>query len=203
MIRNHNLIRRCAPGSGWQASNVLPKNVMKRHFSDYRHTTDFDDLVFVRCRACQSPAAIRTTRKQTENYGRVAWTSVRGDERIVNERRTFTCSACGQIRDNLSGTLNPYSIQPSFAGYDLYLLQTPCCGGCLWALNLDHIDFLESYVSADLRERDIANHDHHSLIANLPKWICLAKNRSAVLRALQKLRTMAEQASGGNGGQRC
>lgn len=74
-------------------------------------------------------------------------------------------------------------------GYPLYL-QIPCCGHTLWAYNLEHLDYLEKYVEAELRE----HHPYYlSVESRLPIWMKTAKNRDAVLKAITKLKQMAKQ----------
>lgn len=65
-------------------------------------------------------------------------------------------------------------------------LQIECCGEELWAYNEKHLDFIENYVSAKLRER-IPN-KNRSLASRMPKWIKSAKNRDDILKAIKKLR---------------
>jgi hypothetical protein len=67
-------------------------------------------------------------------------------------------------------------------------LRVPCCGNTLWARSTGHLEFLESYVSATLRERLVHNWAQREYLDTLPKWLCLAKNRAAVLRGLAALR---------------
>ena len=74
-------------------------------------------------------------------------------------------------------------LDPMF-GLPLWL-QEPCCGETLWAFNGEHVAELRAYVSADLRER--AFNSQRSMAARLPKWMTAAKNRSAVLRCLDRL----------------
>ena len=64
-------------------------------------------------------------------------------------------------------------------------LQTSCCGETLWAYNEAHLSFLESFVAADLRQRD--GHLNQSLVSRLPKWMKKAGNRDAVRRAIARL----------------
>lgn len=73
---------------------------------------------------------------------------------------------------------------PRYRGLDLWL-QTPCLGRVLWALDETHLDFLERYVAAGLREEEPIN---RSLASRLPRWIKAAKHRNAVTRALTRLR---------------
>ena len=73
---------------------------------------------------------------------------------------------------------------PQFRGLDLWL-QTECTGHTLWALEETHLDFLERYVAATVREQAPGN---SSLASRIPAWIKAAKNRQAVLSGLVRLR---------------
>ncbi|MEV6241137.1 TFIIB-type zinc ribbon-containing protein [Lentzea sp. NPDC051838] len=71
---------------------------------------------------------------------------------------------------------------------DLWL-QTPCAGHTLWALNPEHLDLLESYVSATLREDPLPTVVRRmTTLSKLPAWLKSAKNRDEVLRAIRRLR---------------
>lgn len=65
-------------------------------------------------------------------------------------------------------------------------LQISCCGETLWAYNLKHLEMLEGYVGAKLRER--TNKGRSSFLSKLPKWIKSAKNREEILKAIGKLK---------------
>lgn len=65
-------------------------------------------------------------------------------------------------------------------------LQTKCCGETLWVYNEKHLDFIEKYVAAKLRER--IPYKNNSVASRLPKWIKSAKNRENILRAIEKLK---------------
>ncbi|GGM79811.1 hypothetical protein GCM10011609_14510 [Lentzea pudingi] len=74
---------------------------------------------------------------------------------------------------------------------DLWL-TTPCADHTLWALNTAHLDVLESYVSATLREDpDPSSVRRMTILAKLPAWLKSAKHRDEVLRAIRRLRTRA------------
>jgi hypothetical protein len=79
------------------------------------------------------------------------------------------------------------TVEPWF-GCALWL-QTPCCGHTLWAYNEAHLDFLQRYVRATLRVSSSASTSASVLPDNLPAWIKAAKNRDAVLRQLERLRS--------------
>lgn len=63
-------------------------------------------------------------------------------------------------------------------------LQTPCCGHILWAYNVEHLDFLERYVRAELR----VDGPLRRLTSRLPTWIKQAKNREEILHGCAMLR---------------
>ncbi|MDY6934102.1 MAG: hypothetical protein SVZ03_07755 [Spirochaetota bacterium] len=61
----------------------------------------------------------------------------------------------------------------------------------MWAFNIRHLEFLESYVSARLREREKDERlgwHNSSLASRLPKWLKPAKNREAILKAIYELK---------------
>jgi len=73
-------------------------------------------------------------------------------------------------------------------------LQTPCAGHVLWAWSAWHLDFIERYVSADLRER--TPNINTSLASRLPKWIKSARHRKEILKGIRRLRErLAERGS--------
>jgi hypothetical protein len=61
-----------------------------------------------------------------------------------------------------------------------------CCGELLWARNPSHLDFLENYVVARLRER--APNQNGSTVSRLPKWMKSAKHREELAVAIARLR---------------
>lgn len=77
-------------------------------------------------------------------------------------------------------------------------LTVPCCGETLWAYNEAHLDYLQSFVSAALRERAPLPGStparprprNSSLASRLPAWLTAAKNRARVLAAIAKLRRL-------------
>jgi hypothetical protein len=109
---------------------------------------------------------------------------------VLSWPRRLTCSHCAYwaswsptpigSRSSWSGPADP------FFGVPLWL-QTACCGHTLWAFNRTHLNLLERFVAARLRERGIPP-DGLTLVARLPTWITSAKNRAEVLRAVGRLR---------------
>lgn len=95
-----------------------------------------------------------------------------------------TCIHCGHHKDFKSGKTGAEMFRATLQ-LD-HFLQIPCCGDVLWAVNLEHLDFLESYVGAGLRGR-IPN-INRSMASRLPQWIKAAKNRDEILRSISRLR---------------
>jgi hypothetical protein len=58
-------------------------------------------------------------------------------------------------------------------------------GRLLWALNEPHLDFLERYVAAGVREQSPGN---STLASRLPAWIKSAKHRPALVKTLRRMR---------------
>jgi hypothetical protein len=56
-------------------------------------------------------------------------------------------------------------------------------------LNREHLDFLEQFIQADLREERMPERSSRRLSSALPPWMLAAKNRDDVVRALKKLRS--------------
>lgn len=75
-------------------------------------------------------------------------------------------------------------VEPRF-GAPLWL-RTECCGGrLLWANNETHLDYLEGYIGAGLRDRTSGP---APLSARLPTWMKSA-NRPQLVRALAEPRS--------------
>lgn len=117
--------------------------------------------------------------------------------RVANEKRTaptVTCLQCGYAKSSVSPT--PTMVIPNDRGepLDPYFrlplwCQAPVGRHVLWALNSSHLDFLEAYVSATLRQRThLSSWQNSSLASRLPRWLMAAGHRHAVLSAIGKLR---------------
>jgi hypothetical protein len=104
----------------------------------------------------------------------------------VGGRRSVLRRAHGYWQDAASGDFvrefDEVEGEDARFGVPLWL-RTECCGGrLLWANNLAHLDYLEAYVGADLREHSVG------LSWQLPGWMKSAKHRDEVLRHLRALR---------------
>lgn len=104
------------------------------------------------------------------------------------------CPGCGHATDY------PLAIVPrpvsegvdQFFGLKLFL-SVPVGRWTLWAWNLHHIDLLEAWLSASLRERHPTPY-YMTMMARLPQWMKRASNRQAVLKGLVRLRAKAAEA---------
>jgi hypothetical protein len=107
-------------------------------------------------------------------------------------QRRLVCRACGLTRHAADGFRRfrgrGEAVDPYF-GLPLWL-QAETRHGWLWAYNPEHLDLIRRFVQAPLRERDPwhVTGRKMTLIARLPMWIKSAKNRSEVLRAIERIR---------------
>lgn len=65
-------------------------------------------------------------------------------------------------------------------------LQLPFKNEIVWAYNYQHLDYLEAYIAATIRESN--NRTHFTLLEKLPKFYHDAKNRIALLKLMEKLK---------------
>jgi ribosomal protein S27AE len=116
---------------------------------------------------------------------------------VGEEKVRASCSECGYTTEKSSNGRSFYwhgeNPTDGYFGFNLWL-RTDCIGNSLWAFNKEHLTFLESYVSAKLRERtkdEELGWRNSSLASRLPKWIKSSKNRDALLKAINKLKSKA------------
>jgi hypothetical protein len=143
---------------------------------------NYSDEILVRCPACQGRAVV------------LAAPDTAGEAPATRLRRRLSCLGCAHgdtwtaprrgnawLLPDLSGPDDPYFGRPLW-------LQATCCGGhVLWAYNAAHLDLVEAYLAARLRERG-SYIGSMSLVERLPRWMTLAKNRAEVLRTLRSMR---------------
>ncbi|SFS76343.1 hypothetical protein [Paenibacillus sp. BC26] len=95
------------------------------------------------------------------------------------------CKRCGVLTNPLVGTWG----NGTFMGLRLWL-RTNCCGKLLWAYNKEHLDFMDGYINATLRET--LPNMNQSLASRLPIWIKSGKNRDELIKGIIKLRNKLE-----------
>lgn len=117
--------------------------------------------------------------------------SLKFDGLGTSVERRCVCVQCGYSDKRTVRGLPAYSYTKDWPNRFNLWLQTDCCGHVLWALNEEHFDFLNGYVSAKLRERrpdEEFGWSNHSLAGRLPQWLTSAKHRDEVARCLERLR---------------
>ncbi|GHE27500.1 hypothetical protein GCM10018781_80120 [Kitasatospora indigofera] len=170
----------------WQAVRVKGNaSVPGDRFRDQRERKygyDFLDEVLVRCPRCDGCAVVMPHPGAPDD----ADAAVSG---AVNFRRRLRCRGCGFFKDGtvaaavLGGPADPFFRRPLW-------LRESCCGQVLWAYNVRHLDLLEAYVAAKLRERgELLPWAPTSLVERLPTWLKVAKNRTEALRTIRRLRS--------------
>jgi hypothetical protein len=153
-------------------NEVVSKN--ERFVDDGSTIYELGDEFLVVCPKCKSLAKV--TSPETDS------------EKLVDKlfaRRKVYCLSClfrdtwnrGQL--SIGGNFDWYFNLPLW-------LQISCCGETLWAYNYKHLEFIENYVAAKLRERK--PHINKSTASRLPQWIKSAKNRGEILKAIAKLK---------------
>lgn len=155
-------------------SDDVPRSPSTRFFDAGTRLEQFLPEVWVLCPRCDAPGVVITAPPY--------WTST----------PRFTCLGCvlrlegrrtrwfGSATRERQG----HGREPAF-GLELRL-QTVCAGHVLWAYNPAHLDFLDRYVKADLREREGTMNG--SIISRLPRWMKSAKHRDEIHRAITRLR---------------
>lgn len=112
--------------------------------------------------------------------------------------RRLVCRRCGHMQERAGRVrvgAERLGRDPVF-GLPLWL-ATPCCGEVLWAFNARHLEALEAYALAQLRERR-RDSDHGwsnaAFTSRLPAWIKSAKHREEVAKGLARLRARLGEA---------
>lgn len=145
---------------------------MNQRFLDENKTiAEFQTEVLVYCPACDAKAIAKTD--QTKKSARLFCTTCGYNKEISTQ---ITVSG---ITGNLIIAAHSY--------FDARLwLQHPFKKELFLAYNYAHLDYLEHYIAATLRE----HHDrtHFTLLEKLPKFYHEAKNREPLLKIIRKLK---------------
>lgn len=177
----------------------MPKLPAQRTRSYFR-LANFEEEILVECPACQ-----RCARATAPLYDR-------------SKRKYLlhvSCLHCAAQND----LVTDYDF---WASAPLWL-NVPCCGEVLWALNARHLDALEGFVAAGLRDTRVGpsrsgpvqahgaaqrtkqdgdvpdinpcrwQRMNSHMYSRLPAWMTSAKNRPDVLRGLRKLRSKLDR----------
>jgi len=105
-----------------------------------------------------------------------------------NKIARLFCVHCGYNKETTTALLKNGSIKMAAHHYfeaELWL-KTPFKNDVFWAFNAEHLEYLERYISATLREHK--DRTHFTLLEKLPKFYHEAKNREDLLKIITKLR---------------
>jgi len=118
-----------------------------------------------------------------------------GEQPQIGYSMRVVCTKCSYAKTKTDTSQTYYWSEEdptdSYFEYPLYL-KMRCCSSSLWVFNRRHLEFLEQFVSAGLRERRQGEHgwSNSALASRLPKWLQSAKNRKPVMACLAKLREL-------------
>ncbi|MFD9789137.1 hypothetical protein ACFWYX_35085 [[Kitasatospora] papulosa] len=162
--------------------NVESSGDRFRDRRERKYGYDFLDEVLVHCPRCDGCATVTP-------HPEIPADEKAADYGSLHLHRRLRCMGCGFFKDRevdsavVGSPVDPYFQRPVW-------LQTSCCGHVLWAYNVRHLDLLEAYVGAKLRERgELVPRAPVSLVERLPTWLKVAKNRTEVLRTFKRLRS--------------
>ncbi|MCT4592681.1 MAG: hypothetical protein N4A57_00185 [Anaeromicrobium sp.] len=102
---------------------------------------------------------------------------------LFYKKRSLVCNNCGFVKvyRNSGGVIG--------SDYPLWL-EVNCCGEKLWSYNLKHLEYIERFVSASIREGYCDEHGwkNNSMVSRLPKWIKERKNRDEILKCIKRMK---------------
>ena len=73
-----------------------------------------------------------------------------------------------------------------FFGYPLWF-QSSVGRDVLWAYNRRHLSLIRNWAGATIRQK--SGRSHRSLLASMPTWIKLARNREAIVKTIERLQS--------------
>lgn len=145
---------------------------MSHRFQDQNHRlSHFQDHVDVGCPGCGKKATATADHEKKEariNCLHCGYSKI-----------TTTAIEVMGMRGHLKVAANAY--------FDAELWYTaPFKSEEFWAYNREHLDYLEAYISATLREHK--DRSHFTLLEKLPRFYHEAKNRDTLLKLISKLK---------------
>jgi len=96
------------------------------------------------------------------------------------------CNNCGCNKETTTSIKNGTIEMPAHQYFQAQLwLQAPFKNEIFWAYNDKHLEYLERYIAATIREHK--DRTGFTLLEKLPKFYHEAKNREALLKIITKL----------------
>lgn len=155
-----------------------PADPTPRHRDDGRSVYGYSGRILVVCPRCDGRAAVI----QQPGHTPVS-------PYLMARPRRLVCANCGATDDRDASVLHLGGPQDPFFQQPLWL-QTRCVGEILWAYDEEHVDDLDAYVRAKLREVGFRR-TRKGMFSRLPRWMKTSGNREAVLAGLERLRAQA------------
>jgi hypothetical protein len=98
------------------------------------------------------------------------------------------CLHCGCNKETTTAIKNGTINMPAHQYFQAELwLQAPFKNEIFWAYNDKHLEYLERYISATIREH--RDRTGFTLLEKLPKFYHEAKNRESLLKIITKLKS--------------
>jgi hypothetical protein len=104
------------------------------------------------------------------------------------KKARLLCVNCGYNKETTTALVPKGAIETDADWYfnaELWL-KAPFKNDVFWAYNDKHLDYLERYITATLREHK--DRTHFTLLEKLPKFYHEAKNREGLLKIIAKLK---------------
>lgn len=142
--------------------------VMLKRFRDEQFTNRyFYKEVWVVCPVCEKKA--------------IASIKEDGYARLI-------CTNCGHNKEQSKDEgKSLYTFYPAHSWFNVDLwFSAPFRGNTVWALNGQHLNYLEKYISSGIRENP--KRTGYTLVEKLPFFMQSAKNRYELLKLISKLR---------------
>lgn len=125
---------------------------------------------YVKCPQCGGFAVVTSFPNEDGSY-------------LFYSKRSIVCKSCNYA--------NVYNKKPGPIGWDFPLwLEAKCCGETLWACNVEHLNIIENFVKAKLREslKTENGYINKSMFSRFPKWMKDAKNRENIIKCIEKMK---------------
>jgi len=119
---------------------------------------------------------------------------VKYESQLLNEKPQkikIKCRSCNQIKEFVPKIEEVYmcfktdenNVREWCFDAELWFQKT-VRGNVFWAYNEAHIDYLEGYIAAGLRERNSQCNGGKTMVASLPKFVKDARNRDKLLKVI-------------------
>lgn len=98
------------------------------------------------------------------------------------------CLHCGYNKESTTALVKNGTVETAANSYfeAALWLTLPYKNDLFWAYNYDHLEYLEKYIGASLREHK--DRSHFTLLEKLPRFYHEAKNRDGLLKIIAKLK---------------